>query len=313
MKIMTETKKIDQNDFCRMFKCHPDELPVQLISGLEMINTNFREPTLREFEEHVLNVLKQINGPHISRTKKENLEAFEKGWRNNLEMLIASGGTSYSLKPGYFRPNKFLRYNKVLIVTDNHNLEYELFNMARYLLFTRYLSPYEHIYELGSGSCQNLLLLSELFPTKTLFGLDWTTASAEIAHYLSKARNKRIEGVIFDMTNPSPDFVIRPESAVITIHALEQIGRNHGKLISFLMDAKPGLVLHYEPIIEFYNDNNLLDYLAILYSKRRNYLYGFLTELQRLEGESKIEIIAAWRPYLGGIIHESSVIIWRPK
>jgi hypothetical protein len=114
------------------------------------------------------------------------------------------------------------------------------------------------------------------------------------------------------MLNPSPDIILKPNSAVITIHSLEQLGQSYDKLLSFIMAAKPRIVVNYEPILEFYDEDNLLDYLALLYSSKRNYLSGYLTALRELEKQNKIEILQAYRPYLGGIIHEASLIVWRP-
>ena len=163
---MVEKQKIAGDDFLRMFDCHLDELPEQFLSGLNRVDTEYREANLVEFEEYVLNVLKRINPPDITRTKEENLEAFEKGWEENLESIIPGNISLESLKPKYFRGSKFLRYNNTLIVTDNLDLEYDLFTLARYL------SSSEDIYEFGCRSCQNLLMLSEIFPSKRLYGLD---------------------------------------------------------------------------------------------------------------------------------------------
>jgi SAM-dependent methyltransferase len=309
---MHKTNRIAGKDFCRMFKYSADELPQIFLAALEKVETTHREANPGEFQEYVLDVLKKISNPYIARTAEENLEAFEKGWEENLWILKPEGLSSGSLRPKYFRPNKFLRYDKRLIVSDNLSLEYDLFDLARYLIFMRYLAPYEEIYELGCGSCQNLLLLSELFPSKRLFGLDWASSSVEIANLLARKFDKNVEGMRFDLLNPPPRSVFKPGSAVITIHSLEQIGTNYAKLLSLLTDSKLGLVLHYEPVLEFYDENNLLDYLAVMYSRKRNYLSGFLGALRRLRDEGRIKLLAAWRPYLGGVIHESSLIIWRP-
>jgi len=312
-EVVPRKQKITVDDFLRMFDCHRDELPEQFLSGLKRVDTSYHEANLVEFEEYILNVLQRINSPDIVRTKEENLEAFEKGWGENLESIISGKISMESLKPKYFRGSKFFRYNNTLIVTDNLNLEYDLFTLARYLLFTRYLSSSQDIYEFGCGSCQNLLILSGMFPSKKLYGLDWTNASAKIAELLSKSQNRNIEGIVFDMMNPSSDIALKPHSAVFTIHSLEQLGKEHEKLLSFIMAAKPDIVFHYEPILEFYDQDNLLDYLAILYSQKRNYLSGFWTALCQLREQNRIEILKSRRPYLGGVIHEASLIVWRPR
>lgn len=309
---MPDVKIIKDSDFCRMFNYRYDELPEGFVRRLININAAYRDANIDEYKEYVLHVLKRINAPYITRSREENLEAFEKGWKENLELLLSGDVSSESLKPRYFRPNKFLRFNKGLVVSDNLNLEYDLFTLARHLVFNKYLSSYDNIYELGCGSCQNLLMLADMFPAKSLYGLDWTKASTEIAGVLAKLLNRNIKGSLFDLVNPTSDIKIEEGSAIVTIHALEQIGIQHGKLISFLINSKPGIVIHYEPVLEFYDEDDVLDYLALTYSQKRNYLSGFFTELNRLKDQGKIEIIEARRPYLGGVIHEASLIVWRP-
>lgn len=304
--------RISLNELCRTFSCKCDDLTEDIIPIFNEAKTSYREANLDEYKEYILHVLKLIDTSIIVRSMEENLDAFEKGWGENLKLLLSKGLSTESLKPKYFRKNKFLRYNKKLIVSDNLDLEYDLFTLSRYLIFSRYLKPYKRVYELGCGSCQNLLMLSELFPEKELYGLDWTKTSREIASTLTKMTGRRISGHIFDMLKPSEDFVIEKDSAVITIHAMEQIGMSHEKLLSFILKSKPDIVVNYEPITEFYDDGDLLDYLALRYSNKRNYLSYYYTALKNLQRENKIKIIEAFRPYIGGVIHEASLVIWKP-
>ena len=309
---MLEKKKISTAEFLKMFGFQKNDSPPLFLEKFRQMNTEYREPTREEFEEYVFMVLKLISSPGIKRSKEENLKAWETGWGENLAAVGSDKALGESLKPRYFRPNKFLRYNKQLIVSENLNLEHDLFTLARYLLCTKYLSSYEDVYEFGSGSCQNLLMLSEMFPSKRLYGLDWASASQKIAEALSASKNLNIKGIVFDMMNPSPEVVLKPNSAVFTIHSLEQLDNQYEKLLGFIIAAKPAIIMHYEPIVEFYNRENFLDYLALLYSQKRNYLNGFWPALCRLKEEKKIEILEARRPYLGGVIHESSLIVWKP-
>lgn len=313
MITVTKEAKIGKEDFKRMFHYNVNEFQKEFLSLISDIDTSYRKPNGEEFEEYVLSVLKKIDSEQIIRTKEENLDIFEKGWRENLGIIKMEGITMGNLKPRYFRPSKFLRYNDSLIVTDNLNLEYDLFTLARHIIFKKYLASFDVIYEIGAGSCQNLLMLSELYPEKELYGLDWSAASVEIAHFIAKSLGRNIKGYLFDMLNPSTEMVIKPGSAIVSIHALEQAGAEHNRLLSFILKSRPGIVVHYEPILEFYNENKLLDCLALIYSRRRNYLNGYLTALRNLEREGEIEILEAYRPYLGGVIHEASLIVWRPR
>jgi hypothetical protein len=304
---------IEFDELLKAFECPRSSRNDKALRWFENIDTSYTEATVELFQAYVLDVLKRIESPYIRWNREENLRVFESGWRENLVEAREKGLSAETLKPRYFRPSNFFRYDNRLITPSNPDIEYDLFTVARHLIFSKYLGATEKICEVGCGSCQNLLMLSELFPGKKFLGLDWTSASSEIGAFLARERKVDVSVSVFDMMEPSRSGVtITPGSAIVTIHALEQIGTNHGKLLSFLLESRPALVVHYEPIVEFYDDGNLLDYLAILYGKKRNYLEGYLPALRRLENDGKIEVLEARRPYLGGIIHESSLVVWRP-
>ena len=73
------------------------------------------------------------------------------------------------------------------------------------------------------------------------------------------------------------------DTAVITIHSIEQLGNSFSPILDYLLYKKPGIVFHLEPIFEFYDSGNDLDDLAIKYHKKKNYLNGYLPALEELE------------------------------
>ncbi|MBW1702361.1 MAG: class I SAM-dependent methyltransferase [Deltaproteobacteria bacterium] len=311
---MVYKKKITVKSFCQLFRCSQFDLPDGFQKKLESINTNYKSATKLDGEQYVLQILKKINSPFIRRSKEENIAAWEKGWAENLAAFQNDSAEDH-LKPRYFHQSRFFRYNKRIIIPENPNIEYDLFTVVRYFLFKKYFKNYNSIYELGCGSCQNILMLSGLFPEKNYVGLDWSNASKKIADVIASKKNVRVTGYVFDMLNPTNDLNdlnIDNNSLVFSIHALEQLGRNYSKLISFLINKKPALVIHYEPIVEFYDKKNVYDYLAVMYSEKRNYLSGYLETLRNFEKKGKVEIIEAYRPYIGGIYHEASLVVWRP-
>ena len=186
------------------------------------------------------------------------------------------------------------------------------FLICPFLSLESFISPDARIVELGCGSGQNIMLLSHLYPHKKIIGLDWSKASIKIANLIGNTFNKNVNGFLFDMMNPSPEPSIENHSVIFSIHSLEQLGKNHSELLCFLLRQKPALVLHYEPILELYDEKNLYDFLAIMYSKKRDYLSGYLTALRKIAQTGEIEIITEHRPYIGGIFHEASLITWRP-
>lgn len=306
-----DNRRVEASDFSRMFSVAAAEIPPLFHERLNGMNTAFRPANADELSAYILDLLNKLESPFISRSREENLAAFERGWGENYQMLQSGMTPETALRPGYFRDIPFLRYQRGLVVSDNPQIEHDLFTLARILIFNKYLSNFENIAEIGCGSCQNLLLLARMFPLKKLWGLDWTKASVEIACKLGQLLDVDISGHIFDMSSPV-EVPIAEGSALVTIHAMEQLGEDFEPLLEFIFMTKPGLVVHYEPVVEFYNEDNLLDFLAIKYSRKRKYLSGYYTALKSLQNDKKIEILDAWRPYLGGVIHESSLIVWRP-
>lgn len=305
--------RITEADLRSHFDARSVAVPSAFHDYLDRADLRYRAPTADEVEEYVLMVLQRTDCAGLRRSADENLAAFEAGWRENLVALQTDGLSDAALRPRYFRDNKFLRYQRRLIVSRNPRLEYDLLVLARYLVFARFLSEVDDIYELGCGSCSNLFQLARMFPSKQLHGWDWTAASMEIANHLCKMHGLRCDGRRFDMLNPPVNLELAPRSAVFTVHAMEQIGRNHGKLTECLLRAMPVIVVQLEPIVELYNSNNVYDKLALRYSRDRGYLAGYLPALQDLERAGKVELLAVHRPYVGGIIHEASLLVWRPR
>ena len=285
-----------------------------LIRGLaDSVDARVRVPTQAERDAYVLELLQLIRSPWIERSDAENLAAWERGWQQNLDEARAADFASGTLKPKYFRGNKYLRWQGDILVSDNPQIEHDLFVLARRLLFGSYLAGASTIYEVGCGSANNLWLLSEMFPHARIVGLDWVQPAVDLATELGQATGRRIAGQRFNMLDPDPSFRPEPGAAFMTIHALEQIGERHGALLDWLEAARPSVVLHYEPILEFYDRANLLDYLALWYSERRRYLNGFWTEIARRRDAGRLDVVDARRPGLGGVYHEASVIVWRPS
>ncbi len=303
--------KIDKEAFCALFGMEVEAAPERFHRHWDAIDTRYREPSRIEVETHVLASLQRAERARNA-ASTENQGAFEQGWRENLELALSEGISAESLRPRYFRPSPLLRYRRGLIATDNLSLEYDLFVLARLLLFSRLLTPYDEIYELGCGSCANLFMLADLYPGKRLHGLDWAPASVEIATLLGQQDGYQVAGHLFDMLHPDANFKPSANAALVTIHAMEQIGECHEPLLAWLLASQPKVVIHYEPIEELYDPDNLYDHLALNYTRRRSYLNGYLTALRRLEQEGRLELLEVHRPEVGGVYHEASLIVWRP-
>jgi hypothetical protein len=305
--------RITAEDFERMFQLPAGSLPSRLKSQLQALNTSFHWANEQETREYLDMFESRIAAPVNQRTSAETLAAFEKGWGENFQQLLEKGISAEVLKPGYFRGSKFLRYSGKILVTENLQLEFDLFGIARQILFERYLSGYDCIWELGSGSGQNLLMLAELFPDASLHGCDWTIASKQIANYLGQQLQRLISGNVFDMLSCAQAPAVPTDAALISIHAFEQLGQDFHSVLQYILRCRPAIVMQYEPVLEFYNAENTFDALALRYCRKRNYLEGYYSALLQLAEQGKIEILAAFRPELGGVLHESSVLVWKPS
>jgi hypothetical protein len=125
--------------------------------------------------------------------------------------------------------------------------------------------------------------------------------------------DNNIHGFNFDFFKPDHSFKLDKNGAVITISALEQTGIKFNRFVNYLLKNKPEICIHIEPIYELLDDNNLMDFLSIKYIQKRNYLWGFLDHLRKLESKGKIKIIKAQRTYIGSLFVDGySVIVWRP-
>lgn len=272
----------------------------------------YRSASKFEILEYVSRMLEFIDDPKLQRNKVENLTAWNNGWQENLDLIKTQGFSEFTTKPKYFRKHKFLRFKNDLIIPSNSNLEYDLFRIIKETIFQEFLLPFNEIHELGCGSGGNLWTLAKLFPHKSLIGYDWAEPSVKIASLMGKCLKRGIIGKRIDFLDNNLSFEFSQSSAVVSIHAIEQIGKSHTNLLEAILKAKPSIVVHFEPILEFYDSYQCLDNLALKYSKRRNYLEDFFSSLKSYEKKGVLKIKHAQRPRIGGVWHESSLVVWEP-
>jgi len=304
---------LDEKQFAGLFGCRPSDLQPDVRSVLHDIDARYRTPDACEYLDYVGEYFGNLQRREIRRTARRNREIWLAGWRENLQIVERKGASLETCRPRYFRKSRFLRLRRGIVVSPNPMLEYDLFEAARRHIFHSWLEPFKHVHELGCGSGSNLFLLSEMFPEKEIAGYDWVVPPVEIAREIGRQKGRKVRGVMLNMLRPGNKLRLGRDSAVVTVHAMEQLGTSHEPIIHALIKARPGLVVNYEPIIELYDDRNVFDSMAIWYTRVRNYLAGYLTRLRELEKRKKIEIVECHRPGLGGVYHEASLVVWRPR
>lgn len=168
-------------------------------------------------------------------------------------------------------------------------------------LFENYLGGIKEVNEFGCGVGHNLIPL--MGTGRRLRGFDWAKSA------VAAARKTGIEAEVFDMFNPSD---IKIGGAVLTVHAMEQLGKDWKQFLAYLLDQQPEICIHIEPIAELYDESER-DQERLAYHRKRGYLTGYLTELRMLRNEWVIELLAVRKSAFGGKDHDAySVIVWRP-
>jgi len=151
-------------------------------------------------------------------------------------------------------------------------------------------------------------------PRASLWGLDWANTSQRIVECIAQQGiDHNIHAHRFDYFGPDKSFCLERDSAVYTVASLEQVGAKWTKFIEYILENRPRICIHVEPIAELLDPGRLIDYLSIEYFKKRNYLKDFLSGLRLLEREGKIRIHRAQRTHIGSLFIEGySVIVWSP-
>ena len=200
----------------------------------------------------------------------ENIERWQKGWRENLDEFRRTGDIA-ALEPKYLRPSEYLRLDSQFIRPADPMFERNWYKVFRGWFARRYLSEFDFIYEFGCGSGHNLAFLAHEFPDKYICGFDWATASIEIANELADVFPNILGGCAFDFFDPPLAYGFPLNTAVLTIGALEQTGTRWRPFKDFLLRAKPAACFHIEPVIGLYDPSNLVDYTAIKIHEKRGF------------------------------------------
>ena len=85
------------------------------------------------------------------------------------------------------------------------------------------------------------------------------------------------------------------------------------ELLDYFMSQKTQHFLHVEPFLELYDLNTAFDSLAYSYSKKRNYLDGYLGVLKTMELNGQIKIEYKNR-IIGSGYHDAHTIVkWKKE
>lgn len=311
--MMSEYQSLSTKQFADWFGSDPSNLSLLSQQQIAATNLRFRMLSQAERDAVILRILTQLDLNKFARVGKERQGIWEMAWAERAQIFTSNAHELAKLTPNYNNIDPVVRLGQEYVMPEEAGLELRFSPIFRQVLFENYLRPFDAIYEFGCGSGINLSQLAQLFPEKTLMGLDWAQPAVDLVNLIATKHNFRLSSRRFDFFSPDETLQFMPNSAVLTMCALEQIGDKHEAFVDFLMQRKPALCVHMEPLEELYAPQNLVDYIGLRYHTQRGYLAGFVTKLRQLAAERVIEIVRLQRVPFGNLYHEGySYIVWRP-
>jgi hypothetical protein len=155
--------------------------------------------------------------------------------------------------------------------------------------------------------------LKKKFLSKNIIALDRSFYSSKIIKEINKFYKFDIKFKKFDFLKPNLSVKIPEDSGVLTVTALEQVGKKFKNFLLFLKKNRPSIIVNIEPENYFYK-RNLFDISMNKFHKKKGYLSGYIRYLKYLEKKKIVNIILIQRMYFGSEDHESfNLIVWKFK
>lgn len=308
------TNRLCYVDFAAFFGVAENQLQAPVREAIDRGDFRYRPLSLAERDRTIRQVLQRIDSGALTPVGAHRQEVWEKGWAENLDDFSAQGFALETLMPRFMRPETTLRLNQGYVSAINPRFEFHFHDVVRRWLYCQFMPECSAVYEFGCGSAYNLVAIAQMAPHLRLVGLDWAESAVSLANLIGQKHQINLCGRSFDFFRPDPRVDLGPNDAVLTVCALEQVGDRHDRFIDFLLAKRPRICVHMEPLLELYDDDQLIDHLAIRFHTHRRYLSGFLPRLQRLAQEGAIEMVAQRRIPFGSLYHEGySFVVWRPR
>lgn len=309
---MKKTYTITSETFAKIFGTQEKNLPEFIKDAIKKADFRYEKVEGKELEEAILRIIKTLDSKDIKIAGSHRQIDWEKGWKENLRAFKKNDYDLQQLVPKFVKKKEIIRFQGNFIFPKSKLFETDFVTILRYYLFSKYYKGVETLYEFGAGTGLNLVAAAEILPNIKLVGLDWANATIDIINALKKKLGINISAKKFNLFKPDKSYFLNKDSAILTVGTLEQLGKNFEPFISYLLENKPKICLHMETLDELYDQDNLLDYLAVKYLEKRNYLQGFLPYLKKLEKENKVKIMEIRRTF-GSFYHEGyTYIVWRP-
>jgi hypothetical protein len=311
---MVYDKFVTLEDFASYWETTADQLPKEFKQYFTILDTEYRDADKNDLENYISSFIEQVSKPTATRTVEENIAIFEQGWSEHKALLEESGISLETFIPKYYNSTRLHRGPGGKVYVSKHGgfpVKFQILYI-RYITLS-YLRQFNSVHEFGSGSGLNLFVIASTVPGKNITGYEWTKAGVDIANLIGDKTGWPVNGRHFDMFTPPPPLFNLEKSAVLTCGSIEQLGDNYNAFLDFVLESKPGIVIHLEPDGFPENLSSVYDRLSKFYIKLRGYSQRFSTRLKELENTKEIEILfSRFIPWMSNF-YDVKCTIWKPQ
>lgn len=217
----------------------------------------------QEKDKIILDILEYIRKDQVVVATPEREKVWDKGWRENLDSFLQHRNID-SLLPRFIKPTNVIRLQQDYVRPTNPYFERDFCLLLQQWLFKRYMTDFEAVYEFGCGSGFNLVTIARLFPKIKIFGGDFVPSSLRLVDEIAHCYGYNMSSFHFDMTKPDFKMQMLDNSCILTFCSIEQINNRFQDFIYFLLNKKPALCIHVEPVFELYYLQHLPRLLIVL-------------------------------------------------
>jgi hypothetical protein len=233
------------------------KLDKELRERVNSFDLKYRKLSKKELE-HYLNHCVNVLTSDITISGKHRITEWEKGWDENLTSFNESKNIQ-DLIPKYHSKNRIVRWNGDVVMPLTENFDYKIHICFVDAILRHYSKGLKNVFEFGCGPAYHLIRLKKYDENINVFGTDWTTSSQKIIKNINHILNMDIKGINLDFFNPDYNIEVPKNSAIYTVASLEQIGDEFGKIVDFMIEKKPSICIHMEPIDELLDKDILVD------------------------------------------------------
>jgi len=307
--------KITTGDFAKSFGVPVQSFSAALTNLIESLALEIM-PIIGGSRDYLITqIIERIRNDNQIIASDCRTETWTKGWEDNLEAFRISGGNVKELIPRFVRPGQPVRWERKYVQPNLDNFELAYIEVLRHFIIENYFGQVSSLYEFGAGTGFNLVHAGQLRPEIHLVGTDFVQSAVDLMNEVGITLGINLTSSIFDMIRPNDFSLELPEnSGVWTFGSLEQLGGKIEPIVNYIIENKPKICVHVEPMSELYDEAVLEDYLAKWFQTKRGYTSGLISLLEQHEKAGRITINKIKRLEFGSLMMEGyNLMVWTPN